>query len=217
MKQTRNALIASGLSLMVSLVLMVGMTYAWFSDSITNNENTITTGQLDVNLMMDQEKNGQYSIISNQVGSLFNDKKGENGYDWESGKTEFIYLAVSNDCLLNIKYNIDLDITGELAGALEYALVLDANQSQPITSWEDAKNRANGLTGDVKENIQFNEDIEILVKTDKANMHYFALVIHMKEDATSEVQGKSVNLNLTVNATQTSNKESQSTHQETRN
>ena len=217
MKQTRNALIASGLSLMVSLVLMVGMTYAWFSDSITNNENTITTGRLDVNLMMDQEKNGQYSIISNQVGSLFNDKKGENGYDWESGKTEFIYLAVSNDCLLNIKYNIDLDITGELAGALEYALVLDANQSQPITSWEDAKNRANGLTGDVKENIQFNEDIEILVKTDKANMHYFALVIHMKEDATSEVQGKSVNLNLTVNATQTSNKESQSTHQETRN
>ena len=49
-KHTGRALLASGLSLLVSVALLLGITFAWFTDSVTSGRNTITAGNLDVEL-----------------------------------------------------------------------------------------------------------------------------------------------------------------------
>lgn len=203
MRETKRALIVSGLSLILCLVLITGMTFAWFTDSITNKGNNIVTGTLSVDLLMDKDKNENYTSIANKEGSIFSDADGGNGHNWEPGKTEIVYLAVKNNGQLNVKYNIDLDITGELSGALEYALISDVKSTSNIKTWSDALNASNGNNGHVCENIKFNGDKEIMATQAGGEMSYFAIAVHMKEDSANNHQGKSVNVNLAVNATQT--------------
>ena len=49
-KSLKKALIASCLSLVMCLSMLVGTTFAWFTDSVTNNVNQIVSGNLDVEL-----------------------------------------------------------------------------------------------------------------------------------------------------------------------
>ncbi len=202
MRETKRALIVSGISLCLCMALMAGMTFAWFTDSIANKGNNIVAGTLSVDLLLDKEQTKTYTSIANKEGSIFSDKEGENGYNWEPGKTEIVYLAVKNNGQLDVKYNIDMDVTGELAGALEYALISDAKADKKITTWAEAKDAANGQTGNVGENIKFTADKTIKATQAGGEMSYFAIAVHMKENAANNVQGKSVTVNLAVNATQ---------------
>ncbi|MBQ8850745.1 MAG: hypothetical protein IJ011_10470, partial [Clostridia bacterium] len=49
-KSTKRALIASVISLLLCFTMLMGTTYAWFTDSVTSANNIITTGNLDVEL-----------------------------------------------------------------------------------------------------------------------------------------------------------------------
>ncbi len=204
MKETKRALIASGLSLLVCFALMTGMSFAWFTDAISNKGNTIVAGTLAVDLMMDREKKGTYSSVINSATGIFSDTEGQNGYNWEPGKTEIVYLAVRNNGQLDLKYNIDLDLTGDLTPWLEYALISEA-KAESLSNWNDAKQKAGKETGRAAENIKFLQDVTIpAAKADNSPepMHYFALAVHMKEDAPNGIQGQSADLTLTVHATQ---------------
>ena len=50
-KHTKRALLASVLSMVVCCVMLLGSTFAWFTDSVTNNHNQIIIGNLDVDLL----------------------------------------------------------------------------------------------------------------------------------------------------------------------
>ncbi|MBQ1965919.1 MAG: hypothetical protein II348_04510, partial [Clostridia bacterium] len=47
-KNTKRALLASALSLLLCVSMLVGTTYAWFTDSVTSANNVIQSGTLDV-------------------------------------------------------------------------------------------------------------------------------------------------------------------------
>ena len=47
-KQTKRALITSVISLLVCFSMLVGTTFAWFTDSVTSSGNIIKSGTLDV-------------------------------------------------------------------------------------------------------------------------------------------------------------------------
>ena len=47
MKRTKKSLFVSGVSLVISAVLLLGTTFAWFTDSVTNKGNVITSGELE--------------------------------------------------------------------------------------------------------------------------------------------------------------------------
>ena len=49
-KNTKRALLASVLSMMLCLAMLIGSTFAWFTDSVTSGKNTIVAGNLDVEL-----------------------------------------------------------------------------------------------------------------------------------------------------------------------
>ena len=43
-KNTKRALIASGLALLMCVSMFIGSTFAWFTDSVTSGRNTIQAG-----------------------------------------------------------------------------------------------------------------------------------------------------------------------------
>lgn len=46
--KTKHSLWASGLSLLLCMALLLGTTFAWFTDSVTNTGNVITAGTLSI-------------------------------------------------------------------------------------------------------------------------------------------------------------------------
>ena len=47
---TRSALLTSVLSLLLCVSMLVGTTFAWFTDTVVSGVNTIASGNLDVEL-----------------------------------------------------------------------------------------------------------------------------------------------------------------------
>ena len=51
-RSTKRALLMSALALVVCLSMLVGTTFAWFTDSVTSSGNKIVAGKLEVDLLM---------------------------------------------------------------------------------------------------------------------------------------------------------------------
>lgn len=106
---TQKSLFLSAVSLMLCVVMLVGMTFAWFTDSVTNKNNKIASGNLDAKLMY--SKDGETWTEVESDTKIF----GENAL-WEPGYTEVIYLKVKNAGNLALKYKIGMNIAQETAG-----------------------------------------------------------------------------------------------------
>lgn len=191
--------------------MLVGSTFAWFTDSVTNTGNRIQAGNLEIDLLMDKEENGTYTSIAGGKGEIFNEAQiaqNSNKTLWEPGKTQIVYLGVQNKGSLALKYNILLDVTDNgLVGALEYA-VLDGAQASDladVTDWEALKAMEGAQTGDIAAGRTIaapNGCLDEIANGTKDETDYFALAVHMKEDAGNEYQGKDITIDVTVVATQ---------------
>lgn len=53
-KNTKKALLTNVLSLMMCVTMLIGSTFAWFTDTASTNVNKIQSGKLDVTLEMQQ-------------------------------------------------------------------------------------------------------------------------------------------------------------------
>ena len=210
-KTTKRALLTSIMALMLCFAMLTGTTFAWFTDTETSSNNRIVAGTLDVDLQMDKAEDGNYVSIAGGSGDIF--KEGANANDstatlWEPGKTQVVYLAVANLGNLALKYNIVLNVTDEdttdavnLADVLEFAVVdygKDIANVQRVGSWDAsaAVPTLGSLLVDGKVVAAPNGQLEIGKKD------YFALAVHMQEEAGNEYQGKSISIDVTVVATQ---------------
>ena len=105
---TKRSLIASILVLCLCLTSFVGTTYAWFTDSVTSENNIIKSGNLDIEL--------EYAVF-NEDGTFKEWKDVENASDiltnllWEPGVAEVAYLRVANAGSLALKYQLGINIT----------------------------------------------------------------------------------------------------------
>ncbi len=108
-KHTKKSLLASGLSLLCCVALLLGTTFAWFTDNVTSGRNTITAGNLDVELYA-MDDAGDYQPVR-QNESLFDDKA-----LWEPGHTEVVYLKVKNEGTLALKYQLAVTVANETPG-----------------------------------------------------------------------------------------------------
>ncbi len=206
-KSTKRALLMSALALLSCVALLVGSTYAWFTDSVTSTGNKIVAGKLEVDLLMGTDVD-TYVSIADQEAAIFGADSLVAQNDptdtlWEPGKTQIVYLAVANKGNLDLKYNIALNVVdGGLIGSLEYAIVDGAKYGDldAAASWADVK-AINGVqTGDVVAGNMVAAPNGAITASEK--MEYFALAIHMKEDADNRYQGKDVTIDVTVLATQ---------------
>ena len=107
-RSTKRALIASVISLMLCFTMLMGTTYAWFTDSVASTNNIITSGNLDVELYYQVE--GQTDWI--KVTDTTNVFK-ENAL-WEPGHTEVVKLKVVNEGTLALKYTLGVNVASEI-------------------------------------------------------------------------------------------------------
>lgn len=204
---TRKALLLSTLSLLLCFAMLLGTTFAWFTDSVTSSGNRIQAGNLEIDLLMYKTKDGNYVPIANGQGDIFSEATG-NGILWEPGKTEIVYLGVKNNGTLALKYNIILDIIdGGLIGSLKYAILdgAKADNLSAVDSWEAIQGIQGVQIGDVTAGtITVAENGRLAEIADGTNgeTDFFALAVHMDENVGNEYQGKTVTFNVLVNATQ---------------
>ena len=203
-KSTKRALLLSALSLLMCVSMLIGSTFAWFTDSVTSSGNKIQAGTLDVQLHM--YDGTDYVDISDSVkpifgeGSLAQDNAAETL--WEPGKTQIVYLAVKNAGSLALKYNIILDVVDDgLLGSLDYAIIDGAtkNDAATTTSWNDIIATAGVQTGLIQSGRTVAANNGAL---EAEGYDYFALAVHMKEEAGNEYQGKNVVIDINLVATQ---------------
>ena len=219
-KATKRALLTSVMALVMCVVMLVGTTFAWFTDTASTGVNKIQAGNLDVQLLM-RDASGAYVNIGDSHDVIFGGENSlaaqNNNQDtlWEPGKTQVAYLAVRNAGNLALKYNIILNVRDEgLIGALDYAIVPQSKLSgenqtctDTIASWVDAKGRTGAESGKLTAGTFTAAPNGCLdeIAHDKTNTNeteYFALVVHMDENAGNTYMNKSVSIDMKVVATQ---------------
>ena len=107
-KTTKRALIASAVSLMLCFTMLLGTTYAWFTDSVTSTNNIIKSGNLDVELYYQNSETDDWVKVTDKT-NVFK----ENTL-WEPGHTEVVKLKVVNEGSLALKYQLGVNVADEV-------------------------------------------------------------------------------------------------------
>ncbi|MDD5807567.1 MAG: SipW-dependent-type signal peptide-containing protein [Oscillospiraceae bacterium] len=175
-KSTKSALLMSFTSLLLCFAMLIGSTFAWFTDSATASVNKIQAGTLDVQLLDEQGTSleGQTLTWQKAAGAPANEQ-----VLWEPGCTYKLQpIVIKNNGSLALKYKIQ--ITG-IQG--------DAKLNEAI-EWTITNN---GQTYAVDQEVS-------LAAGASATL---TISGHMKETAGNEYQGLSIdNIAITVAATQ---------------
>ncbi len=127
MKHTKKALLASVISMLLCCSMLIGSTFAWFTDSVTSGKNQIVAGNLDVELEYKLAKVDEDGHISptgdwqkvDEDTDLFSSVEGaaKKGL-WEPGHTEVVYLRVRNAGSLALKYRLSAASYGNAEGTM---------------------------------------------------------------------------------------------------
>ena len=174
--KTSKQLLGSVISLMLCCTMLIGTTFAWFTDTATTAVNTIQSGTLDVDLVDENDA----SLVGETLNFLSN---GVEKADilWEPGCTynlENVYIK--NDGNLALKYKVQVSgIEGDakLLEAIDWTITLDGNEID-IDTFEGK-----------------------LAPEEKSGV--LTLTGHMDENAGNEYQGLSIlGIGITVSATQ---------------
>ena len=113
-RQTKRALLTSIMALVMCVVMLVGTTFAWFTDTARTNVNTIKAGNLKLGLEMATawDKDGKPTDWTDAKGKTLEFRKaGDTTQEvlWEPGATYRLpELRVSNVGNLNLKYKVQI-------------------------------------------------------------------------------------------------------------
>ena len=100
-KQTKRTLVLSVLSVVLCLAMLVGTTFAWFTDTASTGVNKIVAGKLKIQILYSYD--GTEFKEADENTKIFN----ENG-KFEPGYTQVVYLKVKNAGNLAFKYDLNL-------------------------------------------------------------------------------------------------------------
>ena len=108
-KSTKRALISSALALLMCVTMLVGSTFAWFTDTASTGVNKIQSGKLDVALEMSTDGTNWESAEGKALTFKTKDNRAADQILWEPGCTyELPQLRVVNKGNLALKYKIQI-------------------------------------------------------------------------------------------------------------
>ena len=178
-KLTKHALIVSIMAMLLCVAMLVGTTFAWFTDTASTAVNKIQSGNLDVALEMQKSDGSWVSAEGQTLTFKTADNRAADRILWEPGCTyELPKLRVVNNGNLALKYKIV--ITGiqgdaELNNAIEWTIT----NTSATTALDEDHPLAAGASD------------TLTIKG------------HMKESAGNEYQGLTIDgIGITVFATQ---------------
>ena len=191
-KATKRALLTSVMALVMCVVMLVGTTFAWFTDTASTGVNKIQAGNLDVALEYATAWNEDGSVKDwdNAEGKTLQFKKAAGAENeqvlWEPGcRYQLPELRVVNNGNLALKYMIK--VTG-IKGDAKLNDVIDWNIEYGTTEVKDGTGDGAVVTG-----YSLNPGASDVVK----------IMGVMDENAGNDYQGLSIDgISITVYATQ---------------
>ena len=182
-KATKRALLTSVMALVMCVVMLVGTTFAWFTDTASTGVNKIVAGNLDVDIV---DENGD----SLDGGTLsFVNKENRSNILWEPGATFFTQgFKIVNKGNLALKYKVVVSGTtgdAKLLKAITFDVVTEKTKEATEALAEEGNLLLNGASAPEAENV------------------YYYLRGHMKEEAGNEYKNLTLDgISITVYATQ---------------
>ncbi|MBR3788083.1 MAG: hypothetical protein IKJ85_06795, partial [Firmicutes bacterium] len=110
MKDSKKVFRRSIWMLLVCFAMLVGTTYAWFTDGASSSNNIIQSGNLDVEMYWtDDLSSGEWlNVEEDEYNTIFNNT------NWEPGYTEVRYIKIKNAGDLAFKYQLEVTPQGEI-------------------------------------------------------------------------------------------------------
>ena len=188
-KATKRALLTSVMALVMCVVMLVGTTFAWFTDTTSTAVNKIVAGNLDVDIV------GENGASLDKQTLKFIQAAGNDEYAsvddvlWEPGATFFTQgFKIVNKGNLALKYKVVVSGTtgdAKLLKAIEFAVVTEKTKEATEALAEKGNLLLNGASAPEAENV------------------YYYLRGHMKEEAGNEYKNLTLDgISITVYATQ---------------
>ena len=177
-KSTKRALVSSAIATLMCIVMLIGTTFAWFTDTASTNVNKIQSGTLKVDIVdAIRETSLQGESLS------FVNKEGSADILWEPGATfKTTGFKIKNNGNLALKYKLlvnGIDGDSDLLKVIKFSVLNEDGQAVDLDTYE-----GHLTAGGVSE-----KSLYIQGQMDKA--------------AGNEYQGKELNgLSVTVVATQ---------------
>ena len=107
-RATKRALLTSVMALVMCVVMLVGTTFAWFTDTASTGVNKIQTGNLKMEVTYKNTVGGGFVKVDKAIPVFNNDAL------WEPGHVEFAVLNVKNIGTLALKYKLGINIANEV-------------------------------------------------------------------------------------------------------
>ena len=129
-KGTKRSLLMSALAMLLCVSMLIGSTFAFFTDSVTSAGNIIKSGTLDIS--MNWAKGTEDPAAANwqdaSTTKIFN-------YDqWEPGYTEVRHIKIANVGTLALKYQLNILPNGEASKLTD---AIDVYYLDPATQLSD--------------------------------------------------------------------------------
>lgn len=189
-KTTKHALLVSAISLILCLTMLLGTTFAWFTDEVTSANNIIKSGTLDVTMVYSDTYTTDESAWKDaSKGAIFN-------YDlWEPGYSALKYVKIANAGDLALKYQLNVAATlvsngVNLSDAIDvyFGIIPDGAQAADLPSVDNKFNGLEKLDGTLTDILKKTQGIangKLLAGEDLT----VCIVLHMQEAAGNEYQG----------------------------
>ena len=183
-KSTKRALLTSVMALFLCFAMLLGTTYAWFTDTVTSANNVIQSGNLDIEL--DYWNGTAWDTVEGADDII-------NGDLWEPGYTKVAYLRLRNAGSLALKYQLGVNILSEkeginqagdtfrLSNYIMFGVVEDVNGETNAYTKDDA-----GRTKAIADVTDAKKIYEGYTKADSLAANsgyvYLAMVVYMPTD-----------------------------------
>ena len=196
-KATKRALLTSVMALVMCVVMLVGTTFAWFTDTASTAVNKIVAGNLDVDIVDEggETLDGKTLKFIQAAGN--NEYASVDNVLWEPGATFFTQgFKIANKGNLALKYKVVVSGTtgdAKLLEAIEFDVVTaKTTGADVVVSFDEEANLLPGATAPAD------------VTTDAGTTtNYYYLRGHMKEEAGNEYKNLTLDgISITVYATQ---------------
>ena len=191
-KTAKRALIFSVLATFLCVAMLVGTTFAWFTDSATTGTNQIQAGNLDVKLMYSKDMVTWKEATAET--QLF-----DNNALWAPGHTEYIYLKIVNNGTLNLKYSTEfahnynvsrgMNVLGNRYYVGDYLKIGTAQVDAAFADDAAAQAAIAANEKALKKGVHFTEGLIPLAAG--ASTDPFAMVVYMPASVGNEANAKS--------------------------
>lgn len=182
MRNTKHSIYTSLISLLLCISMLLGTTFAWFTDVVSSNGNVIQSGNLQAQMFYSDtfldENDAGWKNASDEAVFTHN--------NWEPGYTDLKYVKIYNDGSLNFKWKLTVEADGPVT---ELADVIDVYYVNPATN-EITSLAGLDSVGTLTEVMS--EKTNNTGRLTPGQSAILAIAFHMQESANNDYQGKSL-------------------------